>query len=89
MLGAAQLVFVWNFFVSLRRGKPAPANPWEVGTLEWTLPSPPPHHNFDVIPTVVRGPHELGHPDASGARQGLARAGRGAVVNREASAREA
>jgi len=28
------------------------------------LPSPPPHHNFDVIPTVVRGPHELGHPDA-------------------------
>jgi cytochrome c oxidase subunit I len=64
VLGAAQLVFVVNFFVSLRWGKPAPANPWEVGTLEWTLPSPPPHHNFDVIPTVVRGPHELGHPDA-------------------------
>ena len=68
----SQLVFVWNFFASLRRGKPAPANPWEVGTLEWTVPSPPPHHNFDDIPTVVRGPHELGHPDARRARQGLA-----------------
>jgi cytochrome c oxidase subunit 1 len=64
VLGAAQLVFVWNFFASLRRGKPAPANPWQVGTLEWTLPSPPPHQNFDAIPTVVRGPHELGGPEA-------------------------
>src|SRR4030095_5512799 len=42
----------------------AAQNPWEGGTLEWTVPSPPPHHNFDVIPTVVRGPHELGSPDA-------------------------
>jgi cytochrome c oxidase subunit I len=63
-LGAFQLVFVWNFFYSLKRGRPAPANPWQVGTLEWTVASPPPHHNFDRIPTVVRGPHELGHPDA-------------------------
>jgi cytochrome c oxidase subunit 1 len=64
LLGLAQLVFVVNVFWSLRRGKPAPANPWEVGTLEWTIPSPPPHHNFDRIPVVVRGPHELGHPSA-------------------------
>jgi cytochrome c oxidase subunit 1 len=39
-------------------------NPWEVGTLEWTVASPPPHHNFDRIPLVVRGPHELAHPAA-------------------------
>ena len=32
-------------------GSKAEANPWEVGTLEWTVASPPPHHNFDVIPT--------------------------------------
>jgi cytochrome c oxidase subunit 1 len=63
-LGLAQLIFVGNFFWSLRRGRPAPANPWEVGTLEWTVPSPPPHHNFDVLPVVVRGPHELGSPRA-------------------------
>ena len=64
LLGAAQLVFVVNFFWSLFRGKPAEPNPWQVGTLEWTVPSPPPHHNFDRLPTVVRGPHELGSPEA-------------------------
>jgi cytochrome c oxidase subunit 1 len=37
-------------------------NPWGVGTLEWSLPSPPVHHNFDEIPNVVRGPHELSDP---------------------------
>ena len=30
-------------------------------------PSPPPHHNFDVIPTVVRGPHEFANPEVSSA----------------------
>jgi cytochrome c oxidase subunit I len=64
LLGAAQLIFVLNFFWSLARGAPAAANPWEVGTLEWTVASPPPHHNFDQIPIVVRGPHELSHPAA-------------------------
>jgi cytochrome c oxidase subunit 1 len=62
LLGLSQLVFVFNFFWSLRRGRPAEANPWQVGTLEWTVASPPPHHNFDRIPHVVRGPHELGGP---------------------------
>ena len=64
VMGAAQLLFVANFFYSLRWGPKAPANPWQVGTLEWTLPSPPPPHNFDVIPRVVVGPHELGNPAA-------------------------
>jgi cytochrome c oxidase subunit I len=64
LLGAAQLIFVVNFFWSLARGARAAANPWEVGTLEWTVGSPPPHHNFDRIPVVVLGPHELGHPAA-------------------------
>jgi cytochrome c oxidase subunit 1 len=62
VMGAAQMLFVANFFYSLFRGPPASANPWEVGTLEWTVPSPPPHHNFDRIPTVLVGPHELGNP---------------------------
>ena len=64
LLGAAQFIFVVNFFWSLARGARATANPWEVGTLEWTVASPPPHHNFDQIPIVVRGPHELSHPAA-------------------------
>jgi cytochrome c oxidase subunit 1 len=63
-LGIFQLFFVWNFFASVFAGKKAEKNPWNIGTLEWELPSPPPHHNFDVIPTVVRGPHEYAHPEA-------------------------
>src|SRR5262249_10942412 len=63
LLGAAQLLFVINFFWGLLGGRRAPANPWQVGTLEWTIPSPPPHHNFEEVPVVVRGPHELGNPE--------------------------
>jgi cytochrome c oxidase subunit 1 len=58
----AQAIFVWNFLSSMVRGPLAPANPWEVGTLEWSVASPPPVHNFDRIPTVFRGPHELSDP---------------------------
>jgi len=63
-LGLSQLLFVVNFFQSMIAGKKADNNPWEIGTLEWEIPSPPPHHNFDVIPTVRRGPHEYANPDA-------------------------
>jgi cytochrome c oxidase subunit 1 len=63
LLAASQLFFVINFFKSVFSGSKAEANPWQLGTLEWIVPSPPPHHNFDVIPTVVRGPHEFSNPD--------------------------
>ena len=61
-LMAGQLVFVYNFIHSVFAGEKAEMNPWQVGTLEWSIPSPPPHHNYDVIPTVVRGPHEFADP---------------------------
>ncbi|HMI85298.1 MAG TPA: cbb3-type cytochrome c oxidase subunit I [Polyangiaceae bacterium] len=63
ILAASQVTFVVNFFQSVFAGSKAEQNPWEVGTLEWTLPSPPVHHNFDVIPTVHRGPHEYANPE--------------------------
>jgi cytochrome c oxidase subunit 1 len=63
ILGSSQIFFIVNFFRSLLTGKKAEDNPWQVGTLEWSLPSPPVHHNFDTIPTVVRGPHELSNPE--------------------------
>ena len=64
-LMAFQFVFVYNFFHSMWKGKKAPNNPWQVGTLEWELTSPPPVHNFTTIPTVVRGPHEYADPVAT------------------------
>ena len=36
---------------SARGAAPGP-DPWRANTLEWFTPSPPPEHNFDVIPTV-------------------------------------
>jgi cytochrome c oxidase subunit 1 len=58
-----QIVFLVNFFVSLRRGKKAPRNPWNANTLEWTTESPPPHGNFgSEMPKVYRGPYEYGTP---------------------------
>ncbi|MCZ7677470.1 MAG: cbb3-type cytochrome c oxidase subunit I [Sandaracinaceae bacterium] len=49
---AFQLVFLYNFFVSLKRGAKAGKNPWRANTLEWTTESPPPHGNFETMPTV-------------------------------------
>ena len=62
LLGTAQLIFMFNFLWSLRGGKKAPANPWNSNSLEWTLPSPPPHGNFPTMPTVYRGPYEYSVP---------------------------
>jgi cytochrome c oxidase subunit 1 len=60
---AFQVVFILNFFMSLRSGKKAPENPWRANTLEWQTPSPPPHGNFgNNFPKVYRGPYEYGTP---------------------------
>jgi len=63
-LGLAQLLFVVNLVRTLRSGQPAEANPWQVGTLEWTCaPSPPPADNYAQVPVVRRGPHTLSQPE--------------------------
>src|SRR4029078_1568916 len=49
----AMLIFVYNFFKSRNTAETAGANPWAAGTLEWTIPSPPPEYNFAKIPTVT------------------------------------
>jgi cytochrome c oxidase subunit 1 len=64
ILFGAQLIFAFNFFWSLFKGKIAPKNPWEANSLEWDAPSPPPHGNWDGhIPTVYRGPYEYSAPE--------------------------
>jgi cytochrome c oxidase subunit 1 len=48
----AVFVFLVNFIRSLRTAPTAEANPWEASTLEWSIASPPPVHNFDRTPEV-------------------------------------
>ena len=63
LLFASQIVFVVNFFWSLFKGPKADINPWKDNGLEWTTPSPAPHGNFEVAPTVYRGPYEFSSPE--------------------------
>ena len=61
----AQLVFVFNFFYSIYKGRPAPANPWRSNTLEWTTPIRPGHGNWPGrIPSVYRWPYDYSKPGA-------------------------
>jgi len=50
----AVLIFFVNVIWSLAKGPKAPDNPWGEGatTLEWTLTSPPPYHQFSTLPKV-------------------------------------
>jgi len=52
VLGIGVVVTIVNVAWSLRHGRRAGPDPWRGNTLEWFTPSPPPPHNFDVIPRV-------------------------------------
>jgi cytochrome c oxidase subunit 1 len=62
LMGFAQLLFLFNFFTSMKFGKKCGRNPWNANGLEWTAPSPPGHGNFDIAPVVFRGPYEYSSP---------------------------
>jgi cytochrome c oxidase subunit I+III len=52
VLAAGLLLIAVNLTWSRFRGAPSGPDPFYGGTLEWTIPSPPPEYNFAVIPTV-------------------------------------
>ncbi len=52
LIAASMLVLFWNMYRTVRRGEAAGPDPWDGRTLEWTISSPPPEHNFDRIPVV-------------------------------------
>jgi cytochrome c oxidase subunit 1 len=58
IVGAGQALFLVNFVWSAFRGRVADSNPWRATTLEWSVPSPPPHGNFDGDVVVHRWPYE-------------------------------
>lgn len=60
----AQMLFVYNYFNSMYKGKVAKRNPWRSNTLEWTVPLKPGHGNWPgEIPPVYRWPYDYSRPD--------------------------
>ena len=55
IMGVGMLFFFANILYSLVAGKKAADNPWGEGatTLEWTLSSPPPFHQFNELPRIA------------------------------------
>ena len=52
---ASMVIFFVNVIWALVAGKKAEGNPWGEGatTLEWTLSSPPPFHQFNELPRIA------------------------------------
>jgi cytochrome c oxidase subunit 1 len=62
--GAAQLLFLFNFFHSMRYGQVATQNPWASNTLEWTTPVKHVHGNWPgAIPEVHRWAYDYSNPE--------------------------
>ena len=58
IFGLGMFVFVIGVVLAFRSKERAADNPWGEGatTLEWTLSSPPPFHQFETLPRIVDEP---------------------------------
>src|SRR5262249_27057191 len=52
VLALGVILSLVNAYRSVRHGPRAGHDPWGGETLEWLATSPPPPHNFDVVPDV-------------------------------------
>jgi cytochrome c oxidase subunit 1 len=57
ILAVSYLLPLGYLLWSLRYGPRSGPNPWHATGLEWTVPSPPPLHNFEQTPVVTEGPY--------------------------------
>src|SRR6202020_691805 len=66
LTGFFQFIFLFNLIHSHFKGAPAPDNPWEGTSLEWSTATPPPHNNFgDKMPVVYHDPYQYSVEGAS------------------------
>jgi cytochrome c oxidase subunit 1 len=66
IVGAAQLVFLFNLIWSMSRGREAGGNPWRANSLEWQTPQTPPGHGNwgNELPVVYRWAYDYSVPGA-------------------------
>jgi cytochrome c oxidase subunit 1 len=64
MIALSVLIFIYNFFHSIKNGEKAEGNVWGSRSPEWQVPSPLPAHNYDQPFEVVGEPYDYGLADA-------------------------
>lgn len=64
MIALSVLIFIYNFFHSIKNGEKAEGNIWGSRSPEWQVPSPLPAHNYDQPFEVVGEPYDYGLADA-------------------------
>ncbi|WEM44516.1 cytochrome c oxidase subunit I (plasmid) [Photobacterium sp. DA100] len=64
VVGAAQIIFLFNLFWSWKFGKVADSNPWKATSLEWFTPDTPPKHGNwgEELPVVYRWAYDFSVP---------------------------
>jgi len=61
-IATSVLIFIINFFHSIKHGEKAEGNVWNSRSPEWQVPSPMPAHNYEVPFEVVGEPYDYGLP---------------------------
>ncbi|MGF1699516.1 cytochrome c oxidase subunit I [Photobacterium makurazakiensis] len=64
IVGAAQLLFIFNLFWSWKKGQITDGNPWKATSLEWQTPDTPPKHGNwgEEVPVVYRWAYDYSVP---------------------------
>ena len=62
LIGLSVLIFLINFFHSMKHGEKAEGNLWNSRSPEWQVPSPMAAHNYAVPFEVVGEPYDYGLP---------------------------
>jgi cytochrome c oxidase subunit 1 len=59
LAGLGTIVFLYTVYEAFAAKRVAGDNPWGAGadTLEWTLPSPPPFHQYETLPRITGADH--------------------------------
>ena len=60
LIALSVLIFIINFFHSMKHGEKAEGNLWESRSPEWQVPSPMPMHNYEHAFEVVGEPYDYG-----------------------------
>jgi cytochrome c oxidase subunit 1 len=60
LIAISVVIFLFNFFNSIKSGEKAENNIWNSRSPEWLVPSPMPAHNYDQPFEVVGEPYDYG-----------------------------